>query len=271
MAGRRGPSPGHLSRMQERGSRAGYERSSDPRGGGEGLPHSHTAVLRAWSVHLFTAAGAVLGLLALAAIMRGEWRAALIWMAVAMAVDSADGTLARWAHVKQVLPHFDGALLDNMVDYLNYAVIPAFFLLAAGLLPAGWGLFGAAGIVLASGYQFCRTDAKTDDHYFTGFPSYWNVVVLYLLLLRFDAWLALAIVLFLCLMVFVPFRYVYPSRTRPFRALTLALSAAWGILCLVVMFQYPAPSTMLVWASLAYVPYYVGISVLARRREAVEA
>jgi phosphatidylcholine synthase len=234
----------------------------------DALPHSRAAVARAWFVHLFTAAGAVLGLLALVEITRGEWRAALVWMAVAMAVDSADGTLARWARVKQVLPGFDGALLDNMVDYLNYAVIPAFFLVAADLLPAGWGLIGAGGIVLASGYQFCRTDAKTEDHYFTGFPSYWNVVLLYLLLLRIDPWIALGIVALLCVLVFVPFRYVYPSRTRPYRPLTLALASIWGVLCLVLMYQYPAHSPTLAWISLLFVPYYFGISVLAQRKEA---
>jgi phosphatidylcholine synthase len=206
--------------------------------------------------------------MAMLAIARGEWRMALLWMAAALAFDSFDGMLARWAHVKTVLPHFDGALLDNLVDYLNYAVVPAFFLVAAGLVPEGWDLLGAAGIVLASGYQFCRTDAKTEDHYFTGFPSYWNAVVFYLLLLQLEPRIGLAIIALFCVLVFVPFRYAYPSRTRPFRPLTLALSCVWGILCLIVLFTYPDHSPAVVWASLLYIPYYVVISILARRREA---
>jgi phosphatidylcholine synthase len=231
--------------------------------------HPPTAVARAWFVHLFTAAGAVLGLLALLAIMQAEWRAALLWMTAALVIDAADGTLARWARVKEVLPAFDGGLLDNIVDYLNYAFVPAAFLLLAGLLPPGWwGVAGAAGIVLASGYQFCRADAKTEDNYFTGFPSYWNAIVLYLLLLQADPWIGLGIVALLCVLVFVPFRYVYPSRTRPFRPLTIGMTLAWGALCLVALLTYPDHPVGVVWLSLLYIPYYVGISVLARRREA---
>jgi phosphatidylcholine synthase len=226
------------------------------------------AVARAWSVHLFTAMGAVFGLLAMLAVARGDWRGALLWLAGAVAIDAADGGLARWAHVEAVLPEFDGALLDNVVDYLNYAVVPAFLLVQAGLLPPGWGLLGAAGIVLASGYQFCRTDAKTDDHFFTGFPSYWNIVALYLLLLETDPWVGLALVAGFCVLVFLPFHYLYPSRTRPFRAVTLGLGAAWAGMCLVALLTYPAHSRTLVWISLLYVLYYFVMSYVVRRRAA---
>jgi phosphatidylcholine synthase len=213
----------------------------------------------------------VLGLLAMLAITRGEWRAALLWMTAALVIDSADGTLARWSRVKTVLPDFDGALLDNIVDYFNYAIVPAFFLILAGLLPDGWGVAGAAGILLASGYQFCRTDAKTEDNYFTGFPSYWNIVLVYLLLLQVDPWYGLGIVLFFCVLVFVPFRYIYPSRTRPFRPLTLTLALVWGVLCLIAMWTYPNHSRTMVWVSFLFIIYYFVISYFARRLEARSA
>lgn len=223
---------------------------------------------RAWVAHGFTASGAVLGLAALIAIGEQQWRLALFWMAVSMAVDAADGTLARWAQVQRVLPGFDGALLDNIVDYLSYVIVPAYLILQAALLPTGaWGIAGAGAIALASAYQFCRTDAKTADHFFTGFPSYWNVLAFYLLLLRPHPWVNLAIVGVLCILVFVPFRYVYPSRTVAFRPLTVGLTAAWGSVCLLLLFQYPHPSQTLVWASLLYVIYYVGISLVAQRPE----
>lgn len=238
---------------------------------GRALATSWTGLSRAWLAHFVTASGAVFGLLALASIARNEWRLALLWMTAALAVDAADGTLARWARVQAVLPGFDGALLDNIVDFLNYAVVPAFFLYEAGLLPPGWGAAGAAAAVLASAYQFCRVDAKTEDHYFTGFPSYWNVVVFYFLVLRLDAWAALGVLMLLCALVFVPFRYVYPSRTRPYRLLTLTLTSVWGLLCLAVLARYPLHPPALAWASLLYVPYYVIISVLARRRDTAAA
>jgi len=228
---------------------------------------SRASVARAWFTHLFTASGAVFGLLAMFAITRSDWRAALLWMTAAVVVDSADGALARWARVHEVLPEFDGALLDNIIDYLNYAFVPAFFLVHAGLLPGGvWGVAGAAGIVLASGYQFCRADAKTEDHFFTGFPSYWNIVVLYLLLLDLDAWTALWAVALLCVLVFVPFRYVYPSRTEPYRPLTIGATVVWGALCLFAMLSYPLHSPTVVWVSLVYVPFYFLVSIAAQAK-----
>jgi phosphatidylcholine synthase len=227
---------------------------------------SRAARLLAWGVHGFTATGAVFGFLALAATAAGEWQAALLWMAATLAVDGFDGMLARWAAVQRVLPGFDGALLDNMVDYFTYVVVPAFFLYRAPVLPAGWNLVAAAAILLSSAFQFCRIDAKTEDHFFTGFPSYWNIVAFYLLFLEFPPAAAMAAVGGLCILVFVPFRYAYPSRTPTLRSLTLALTVLWGLLCLAALLSYPDGHRPLAWLSLLYLPYYLGVSVLAGRR-----
>lgn len=224
-------------------------------------------VLRAWGVHAFTASGAVFGLLAMLAIAGGEWRVALFWMAATLVVDSADGSLARWAAVGKVLPEFDGALLDNLIDYLNYAVVPAFFLALGPFLPLPWAVAAAAAVLLASAYQFGHIDAKTADNFFTGFPSYWNVVVFYLLLLEAGPIATGVIIAILCVLVFVPFRYLYPSRTEAFRPLTLVLTATWGAACLAAIALYPDRSAFTLAAgSLLYVPYYVIVSILATRR-----
>jgi len=166
----------------------------------------------AWSVHLFTASGAVVGLLTIFAIMDHRWPAAVLWMSLAIIIDGLDGTLARRFQVEGVTPNFDGALLDNIIDYFTYAVIPALFIYEAGLLPESWALFGASVIVLSSGYQFCQMDAKTADHFFKGFPSYWNVLAYYLLLLQLTLWTNLIIILICGLLVFVdePFPEINP-------------------------------------------------------------
>src|SRR5450759_5311510 len=137
-------------------------------------------ILSAWVVHLYTATGAALGLFALAASSRGDYRLAFVWMAIAVFIDVTDGTLARRVRVKEVLPYFDGSKLDDIVDYLNYVVVPMFLAYQAALMPSGIGGLALATVpLLASGYGFCQTDAKTADHFFTGFPSYWNVMVFY--------------------------------------------------------------------------------------------
>jgi len=225
----------------------------------------------AWGVHLLTAGGALAGFLSVLAIVEERWVASLAWLMVAAAIDSFDGKLARLARVKEVLPGFDGALLDNLVDYFTYVMVPALFLYECGLLPNRAGLGGAALIVLASAYQFCQVDAKTADHFFKGFPSYWNVVAIYLFLLRWDPWVNLAIVTAFAVLVFVPIKYIYPSRTQRLRGLTLSLAALWAAGLIALLAQYPEAHAGLLWGSFAFVAYYAGLSVYLTVRGATKS
>ena len=218
----------------------------------------------AWTIHALTSSGAVCGLLALLAVSQGRFKAALGWMGLAVLVDAVDGPLARRCGVADVLPWIDGTLLDNLIDYLNYAVVPAVFIHELGILPPGFDLLGAALICVASAFQFGHVEAKSADHGFRGFPSYWNVLALYLLLLRPAPWVSLGVVLALCVMVFVPVYYVYPSRTGRYRSLTLVLTAAYALCLTLAVIQHPRSDSRLVLASLLYVVYYVAISLKLR-------
>src|SRR5687767_1203405 len=131
--------------------------------------------------------------------------------------------LARALRVSERLPWFNGAKLDDIVDYLCYVFVPALFVWRAILVPETWTVYVTAAMLLSSAYGFNRTDAKSADHFFTGFPSYWNIVVFYLLVLRLSDVVNGLILLALAVMVFVPSRYVYPSRTPVLRRLTNAL------------------------------------------------
>ena len=134
----------------------------------------------AWLVHLYTASGALAAFFGTLAVFDGRYRLALLWMVAATVVDATDGLLARGARVKERLPAFDGARLDDIVDYLTFVFLPVLFLFRSGALPAGWGGGIASVVLLSSAYGFAAADAKTNDHFFTGFPSYWNIVALYL-------------------------------------------------------------------------------------------
>jgi phosphatidylcholine synthase len=217
--------------------------------------------IAAWGVHLLTASGAVFCLLALRATGAERWREALAWLLVAAMVDAVDGALARWVRVKEALSGFDGALMDNMIDYCSYVLVPAYMLYQASLLPPSAALPVASMICVASVYQFCQASAKTADHYFTGFPSYWNVAVLYLLAMKLSQTSNLLIVLLLILLVFVPIKYIYPSRTRRLRKLTIGLTTIWTLVMVVILWQLPDPSPWLVWPSWLFVGYYVGASL----------
>jgi phosphatidylcholine synthase len=221
----------------------------------------------AWGVHLFTACGAVVALLALAAVHRGAYAEAFAWLAVALAIDSADGTLARAARVKVVLPTFDGARLDDVIDYLNYTLVPVALIYAAGRLPADLALPVAAAVLLASAYGFAQADAKTTDGYFKGFPSYWNVIVFYLYALDAPGWLCAATLVLFAALVFVPTYYLYPSRAPRLRRTTVGLGIAWAVSCLVILARLDDPPRALVLGSLLYPAYYLGLSgYLTRRR-----
>jgi phosphatidylcholine synthase len=220
------------------------------------------ARLIAWGVHFYTAVGAVVGLLALEAVARARFGTAFAWMVVAFLLDCTDGTMARRARVKEVVPEFDGARLDDIVDYLNYVFVPVFLALHANLLPEGrWGIVVAALPLLSSGYGFCQASAKTPDHFFTGFPSYWNVVVFYLYVLAAPLWFNVAVLTILSVLVFVPLRYLYPSRGTKFRKRIYLLGLAWGVAVIWLVFQFPAPSRTLAVLSLGFPAYYMGMSL----------
>ncbi|MGL4651863.1 MAG: CDP-alcohol phosphatidyltransferase family protein [Caldilineaceae bacterium] len=229
---------------------------------------SKKQLVGAWMTHLVTASSAVWGLLAILAITNERWIEAFWWMAAAVAIDSFDGMLARRMQVKRVLPQFDGALLDNIVDYLNYVFVPAYFLFSANLLPERLAVVGAALILLASAYQFSQSDAKTDDHYFKGFPSYWNVLVFYFFMLGTSQWVNFALTLLFTVLVFVPIKYIYPSRTTLLPRLVLGWSMLWGVSILAMLWLYPDVPAWLMLFSLAYVVFYHALSLYAQFRPA---
>jgi phosphatidylcholine synthase len=222
----------------------------------------------AMGVHFFTATGAIWGLLALYAIFHHEWRLAILWMILAVFVDGFDGMLARWADVKKYAAKIDGALMDNILDYLNYVLVPAMFLIEAGLLPPALAWPSAFVILLTSAYQFTQIDAKTDetsDYFFKGFPCYWNVMVLYMLIMQMNPWLNLAFVVLFNILVFVPVKWLYPSRNTRLKRLTLILSYLYGIIGIWGVMQYPDVPRWVVWASFVYVGYYVALSLWPRK------
>ena len=223
---------------------------------------------RAWLVHLYTASGAVFAFLALNRIFHDRYRDAFFWLFLAVIVDATDGVLARRAAVVSRLPWFNGAKLDDIVDYLTYVFVPAFFVWHALLVPDRWSTAVVGAMLLSSAYGFNRNDAKTEDHFYTGFPSCWNVVVFYLYLAGWSPGANAAILLILVALVFVPIRYVYPSRTLVLRRLTLALGAVWGVLMIAMLWQMPAVSRPILWASLVFPVYYVLLSLTleVRRR-----
>jgi phosphatidylcholine synthase len=219
-----------------------------------------------WALHAYTASGSVLALLAVTAAVGGHTVRALWILLAALIIDGTDGALARWLRVKETIPGFDGARLDDIVDYLTYVFAPVVLLWTGDYLPAGpSGVVLAAIPLLASSFQFCRTNAKTEDHYFLGFPSYWNVVAFYAVVLDLAPAVTAAVLVVCAILVFVPIKYLYPSRTKTLRALNLTLAALWLALYAIILLELPQPSSWAVGLSLAYLAYYLLASIVLTR------
>ena len=220
----------------------------------------------AWAVHLYTALGAVCGFGAVLATVQADYRRAFLWMVAATVIDATDGALARAADVKTHVPRFDGARLDDIVDYLTYVFAPAFLMYRAGVLPETWGVAVATIILLSSAYGFASTDAKADDHFFTGFPSYWNIVAVYLFAAELPQAINAAVLLVLSALVFVRIGYIYPSRTPELRGLTIGLGAIWALMVVAIILLMPEVPRLLLYGSLFFPVYYTVLSLVLQGR-----
>ncbi|MEZ5684993.1 MAG: CDP-alcohol phosphatidyltransferase family protein [Paracoccaceae bacterium] len=185
--------------------------------------------LKALSVHLLTASGAVLSMLAMLAAVEEKWSLMFLWLVVALFVDGIDGPLARRYDVKENFPVYDGVLMDLIVDYLTYVFIPAYALFKSGLLPGWTGWLAIIAITYASVIYFADTRMKTKDNSFSGFPACWNMVVLVLFALEPGYWVTLGVVLALAVAMFFPLKFIHPTRTRRWRALSLPMALGWTV------------------------------------------
>jgi phosphatidylcholine synthase len=222
----------------------------------------------AWVAHLYTALGLVCAAGIAVLVVRGDdrsFRLAFGLMALATIIDATDGWLARKARVKEVTPGFDGRALDDLIDFHTYTSLPLFLVWRAGVLPSnlGWVLLLP---LLASAYGFSQTQAKTDDGFFLGFPSYWNVVAFYLYLLEPPAWIAIALILTCVVLTFVPTRYIYATQGGPFAKSMTVGAVIWTALVLWVLFADRSDARTLAVVSLIYPVLYLVLSAVVHRR-----
>jgi phosphatidylcholine synthase len=232
-----------------------------------------------WCVHFYTALGLVCAAGMAVSIVKGtavSLHRALVLMLVATFIDATDGTLARAIHIKEILPGFDGRRLDDLIDFLTYTALPLLLIWRAGILPPGmegWLLLP----LVASAYGFCQVSAKTEDGFFLGFPSYWNVVAFYLYLLHeyvtpLPTWLSLSLLVGLALLTFVPSRYLYPSQKGRLNRLTNVLAGLWAVVLVWILYRLyllvglptnPKSDLLVRWlivGSLSFPLYYLGVS-----------
>jgi phosphatidylcholine synthase len=188
--------------------------------------------LRAFSVHVLTALGSGIALLAMMEAVREHWAAMFGWLGLALFIDAIDGPLARRFDTGRVLPNWSGETLDLVVDYVTYVFVPAYAIAASGLLlPLIGPLLGFA-IAVSGALYFADRRMKVADNYFRGFPALWNGAAFYLFLLKPSALVASCALALLVALTFVPLRVLHPVRSRRFHQLNLAVITIWGVLCI---------------------------------------
>ncbi len=231
-----------------------------------GLPRwsVRPAAAAAFAVHVFTACGAGCALVALLAAAGAHWSTMFAWLGLALAIDGIDGSLARRLRVADTLPRWSGEVLDLVVDVLNYVFVPAYALVAGGLLPPAAAVPLGLVVVVTGALYFADRRMKTADYYFRGFPAIWNIAVFYLFLLKLPAWLAAAIVAALAVLTFVPVHFIHPLRIARLRMPTMAALVLWALLALVAAWRNLKPSSWITAILCILAVYFVGIGFLRR-------
>lgn len=216
----------------------------------------------AWSVHLFTASGLVAGFMAILAINEKAWREAMLWLVGCLIIDGIDGTFARLFKVKEVLPEIDGKMIDYIIDFATYAIIPAYFFHEAHLVHDDWNLICTSIILLASVVYYGKTGMVTDDMYFLGFPVLWNMVVFFLFFVFHfsSAWNILFVFIFAALH-FAPIKFVYPSQTSRFKMLTLINTVIFMVSCIAILWLYPERNNWWVGSIIISTGYYALMAI----------
>jgi phosphatidylcholine synthase len=218
--------------------------------------------IRAFTVHIFTATGAALALLAMILATGGHWAAMFLCLGLALVVDGADGPMARAFDVQKLLPRWSGDTLDLVVDFTTYVFVPAYAISASGLLPQWLAIPAGIVVVISGALYFADREMKTKDNYFRGFPAVWNLAAFYLYLLEPPDWVAAIGVVFLAALSFAPIKFLHPLRVQHWKAFNIALLALWTVLAFVAVVRDLSPGVYITLPLSLIAVYFFAIGLL---------
>jgi phosphatidylcholine synthase len=224
--------------------------------------------VRAFAVHIFTAAGAALALGALLYAMRGQWAAMFLCLGIALIVDGVDGTIARAVKVAEVLPRWSGDVLDLVVDFVTYVFVPAYAIAAGAILPELLAVPAAIVVVITGALYFADRQMKTADNYFRGFPALWNAAAFYLFVLKLPPWLNAATIAALAVLSFAPFKFLHPFRVRRLRVVSIVGVILWAALAVVTVVRDLDPGPWVTGGLVGIGLYFLGVGLTERAERA---
>lgn len=219
----------------------------------------------AFLVHILTALGAALALLALLAAVRGDWALMFLWLGIALVIDAVDGPIARALKTRETLPRWNGEVLDLVVDYTTYVFVPAYAITASHLMPDVLAIAAGIAIAVSGTLYFADRSMKTTDNFFRGFPAVWNLIAFYLLLLKPPAMICAATIVLFVVLTFVPVHFVHPFRVRRLRTVTVALLTLWAALALAALRQALSPEFWVTLGLCVIALYFLAVGLVPGR------
>ena len=221
--------------------------------------------IAAWSVHVFTASGLLAAFMGLLAVDAGDFRVAMGWILVALVIDGIDGTFARMARVREVLPHVSGKTIDYVIDFFSYAILPAYLFYEAFAFDRSLRLVCCFAMLLSAALYYGKEGmVSADGSHFVGFPVLWNMVVyvLVFVLPQLPPAAVTGIVFAFAAMHFLPILFAYPSRGGRWWPLTLAATVAFIAAAVMNVWYYPEPSPLWRGVCLATSAYYAVLATV---------
>ncbi|ALE03783.1 phosphatidylcholine synthase [Bartonella ancashensis] len=213
--------------------------------------------VKAFSVHLLTASGSFLAFLSLVSASEKKWTIMFCWLGLALLVDGIDGPIARKLDVKYILPTWSGEVLDNIIDYVTYVLIPAFALYQSGLMGTKLSFILSAAIVIASAIYYADTGIKTQENFFKGFPVVWNMIIFTLFAVNPEKWVSFSIILLSVFLSFLPIYFIHPVRVVRLRMFNLPIFIIWCLFGVVALYyQLDAPHWIKIGISVTGVYIY---------------
>ena len=210
-------------------------------------------VIKAYSVHLFTTMGIVCGIFAVKALYEKNLDIVFLWLGIALLIDGTDGFFARKYQVTKFAPRINGVILDAIVDFFNYVILPVLIILQIGFLPDRIEFLSVILILCASCYTFANIKQKAEDNYFNGFPAIWNVLVLDFYILNSPEIINFIAIILCFALTFMPIKFVHPLRVKSYRWLAILSFSLWGISTLFLLFVFDDKTLMY------YISYYAWI------------
>lgn len=215
--------------------------------------HPARLTLCAWGVHIFTMTGLACATLALLSLIEHRINLMWLWLGISLVVDGIDGTLARKVRVKEVLPWFDGGILDILIDYITWTFIPAIFMYTH--LPMGpKPLAGILAVLILTSSTLCYANEhwKSSDYYFYGFPAAWNIVAVILYVLNANEVWTIGVTTLCIILTIVPSYWTHPFRVKRFMPINIAAIIMWigSVAWLVATHPTrPLPALIIFWLS----------------------